>query len=453
MGFHEKLRLLYVACTRARDHLVVSVHRKARNLGDDQSSWTHAELLWHAADAARRSPVRSRPRPACARCRIRRAAPPPDRATLAGRARRSAFARGRAPPLRRRHHAGASGRRTRRGRPIPAWPRNHATSSCRRGTRAATAPRSAGPCTRCSRPSTSPPAPASTTPRPRRPRPKACSARKPPSPRSRARAVASTTVQTASAHAHWRETYVAVPVEGLTLEGYVDLVYRDERGLVVVDYKTDASATRPTSTRRLDHYRIQGAAYALAVAEAVGEPVAACVFVFLDPDGAREVTITGDALAAAVAEVRALVAAERADPSPLAPGGVRRTLDSGRGVPNCWTREGRPLLRRVRCDRRPRRRRTGRVLRAARSRRSPVREDDLVRAVAPRDEQAGAPVVRLRQPRRRHDDALRRGPGAGEARRRAEGVHRRRARDRGPALLHATTASTTKARPGRCSRT
>ena len=28
MGFHEKLRLLYVACTRARDHLVVSAHRK-----------------------------------------------------------------------------------------------------------------------------------------------------------------------------------------------------------------------------------------------------------------------------------------------------------------------------------------------------------------------------------------------------------------------------------------
>jgi hypothetical protein len=47
--------------------------------------------------------------------------------------------------------------------------------------------------------------------------------------------------------------------------------------------------------------------------------VAACVFVFLDPDGAREVTIAGDALAAAVAEVRTLVAAERADPSPLAP--------------------------------------------------------------------------------------------------------------------------------------
>ncbi len=49
MGFHEKLRMLYVACTRARDHLVVSVHRKARERKPDQTRWTHAELLWEAA--------------------------------------------------------------------------------------------------------------------------------------------------------------------------------------------------------------------------------------------------------------------------------------------------------------------------------------------------------------------------------------------------------------------
>ena len=30
MGFDERIRLLYVACTRARDHLVVSLHRKER---------------------------------------------------------------------------------------------------------------------------------------------------------------------------------------------------------------------------------------------------------------------------------------------------------------------------------------------------------------------------------------------------------------------------------------
>ena len=37
MDFHEKLRLLYVAMTRARDHLVVSVHRPAKAPGDDRT--------------------------------------------------------------------------------------------------------------------------------------------------------------------------------------------------------------------------------------------------------------------------------------------------------------------------------------------------------------------------------------------------------------------------------
>ena len=85
-----------------------------------------------------------------------------------------------------------------------------------------------------------------------------------------------------------------MPVEGLTLEGYVDLVYRDRSGgdgLVVVDYKTDAIADDAMLAARLAHYRVQGAAYAIAVAAATGERVDRCVFVFLAPDGVREVEI------------------------------------------------------------------------------------------------------------------------------------------------------------------
>ena len=52
MEFHEKLRLLYVAATRARDHLVISVHRPDRVLPTEPSAWTHAELLWAAAEGA-----------------------------------------------------------------------------------------------------------------------------------------------------------------------------------------------------------------------------------------------------------------------------------------------------------------------------------------------------------------------------------------------------------------
>jgi CRISPR/Cas system-associated exonuclease Cas4 (RecB family) len=131
-------------------------------------------------------------------------------------------------------------------------------------------------------------------------------------------AVASAIVQRAASCSHWRETYVAVPFDGITLEGYVDLVFRDDDGLVVVDYKTD-SVDAETRAERIIHYRIQAAAYALAVAEATGERVVRGVLCFLDPAGATEVEFTGPDLDAAVAEVRALVAATRDDPRPPPP--------------------------------------------------------------------------------------------------------------------------------------
>ena len=41
MGYDERLRLLYVACTRARDHLVVSLHRRARTPPADPATQPH----------------------------------------------------------------------------------------------------------------------------------------------------------------------------------------------------------------------------------------------------------------------------------------------------------------------------------------------------------------------------------------------------------------------------
>ncbi|MDP9334468.1 MAG: hypothetical protein M3Q30_14365, partial [Actinomycetota bacterium] len=74
-----------------------------------------------------------------------------------------------------------------------------------------------------------------------------------------------------------------------------------------------------TRSERVTGYRIQAAAYALAVAEATGEPVVRGVLCFLDPSGATEVEFAGHDLDAAVAEVRALVAAARDDPAPPPP--------------------------------------------------------------------------------------------------------------------------------------
>jgi ATP-dependent helicase/nuclease subunit A len=101
---------------------------------------------------------------------------------------------------------------------------------------------------------------------------------------------------------YWRELYVAAPADGVTVEGFIDLLYETPDGLVVVDYKTDVVPGEADLDAAVARYRLQGAAYALALQEALGRPVARCVFVFVQPRGAREQTI--DDLEAAVAEVR-----------------------------------------------------------------------------------------------------------------------------------------------------
>ena len=52
MSYHERIRLLYVACTRARDHLVVSLHRAERANDPEPEKRTNAELLLDGMGAA-----------------------------------------------------------------------------------------------------------------------------------------------------------------------------------------------------------------------------------------------------------------------------------------------------------------------------------------------------------------------------------------------------------------
>jgi ATP-dependent helicase/nuclease subunit A len=80
-------------------------------------------------------------------------------------------------------------------------------------------------------------------------------------------ALAHPVVRRAASRAHWKETYVGTVIDGVLLEGYVDLLYREDDGrLVVVDYKTDAAPTADT----LAVYETQLALYARAVADATG---------------------------------------------------------------------------------------------------------------------------------------------------------------------------------------
>jgi ATP-dependent exoDNAse (exonuclease V) beta subunit len=103
----------------------------------------------------------------------------------------------------------------------------------------------------------------------------------------------------------WREVPVAAEVDGMLLEGFVDLLVETDDGLAVVDYKTDQVADDDLD-RLLARYAVQGAAYAVALEAALDRPVTRCVFVFARPGGALERDVPD--LAAAKADVHRRIA-------------------------------------------------------------------------------------------------------------------------------------------------
>jgi ATP-dependent exoDNAse (exonuclease V) beta subunit len=97
-------------------------------------------------------------------------------------------------------------------------------------------------------------------------------------------ALGSDVVKRAAVRSHWRESYVgAVQPDGTILEGFVDLIYREDDGrLVIVDYKTDAVPAAALDSR-VTYYAPQLQAYATTLPNA-GPPV----LLFLNPAGAVE---------------------------------------------------------------------------------------------------------------------------------------------------------------------
>ena len=90
-------------------------------------------------------------------------------------------------------------------------------------------------------------------------------------------ALESDVVQRAARRKHWREVYVGVPYGGGVLEGFIDLLYEDDDGLVIVDYKTDSWRSESELDAKVDRYHIQLQAYA----SAVGREVARALLLFL----------------------------------------------------------------------------------------------------------------------------------------------------------------------------
>lgn len=115
-------------------------------------------------------------------------------------------------------------------------------------------------------------------------------------------ALRSGVAQQAAATEHWREVWVGATVGECVVEGYIDLLYRQSSGLVVVDWKTDQVGDDPNdeeTNTKLQRYRLQGASYVAALESATGLRVERMVFVFVNEDQAveRELPDLRDAIA------------------------------------------------------------------------------------------------------------------------------------------------------------
>jgi ATP-dependent exoDNAse (exonuclease V) beta subunit len=104
-------------------------------------------------------------------------------------------------------------------------------------------------------------------------------------------ALASEVVQRAATREHWRESYVgASRPDGTLLEGHIDLVYRDDDGrLQIVDYKTDAVPEGAIDSR-VTYYKPQIHAYREALTAATRSTVSTTLL-FLNPEGSVAIPV------------------------------------------------------------------------------------------------------------------------------------------------------------------
>jgi len=77
-----------------------------------------------------------------------------------------------------------------------------------------------------------------------------------------------------------RELPFVYKFEGLLVEGILDLLFQEEEGMVIVDYKTDLAEQAELERRWVD-YSWQGLVYAAAMADISGRPVKEVSFLFV----------------------------------------------------------------------------------------------------------------------------------------------------------------------------
>ncbi|MEQ8717831.1 MAG: UvrD-helicase domain-containing protein [Acidimicrobiales bacterium] len=293
LDFHEKIRLLYVACTRARDHLVVSLHRTAPGSVSSvpaRGDMTAAQLLADAG-AASAPPVPGLAGGSLSSVKPREVVVPADRETwerdiAAARrslsTRRSIAATAVAAELHDPEavdaatvEATAAGlAKSARDLDLPPWNKGRYGTAIGRAVHATLQTVDLATGEGLGAIASAQAAAEGVVARAGLVAALAGSA------------LDSEVVARAAHLPHWRELYVAALLGERILEGYVDLLYRTPEGLVVVDHKTDQLGGPRDFARAADRYGLQGAAYSLAVEEATGEQVVSCVLLFLAEHGA-----------------------------------------------------------------------------------------------------------------------------------------------------------------------
>ncbi len=91
---------------------------------------------------------------------------------------------------------------------------------------------------------------------------------------------------------YWREVPMAIPIGGGVLEGIIDLLFEEDGELVLVDYKTDRVSEAQLGDVAVERYGMQVGAYALAVERGTGKPVKDAALLYLSRD--TEVSLGAD---------------------------------------------------------------------------------------------------------------------------------------------------------------
>ena len=284
MGDAERRRLLYVACTRAVDHLVVSLHRKPEKTDEGTAKSTSATVLAEAGAAGNGAQRATSPpvplaRPTSAAPEL----PWADAELWAGeRARAIAQASVRstvsATAVARTAAVDDEGlAKDPVDLDLPPWQRGRYGTAIGRAVHAVLQDADLATGDDVDRLAVA-----------------QCAAEgifgfeAQVAALSRSALAAPVVRQAAAGAPHWRELFVVAEVGPVVLEGYVDLLVRTDRGLVIVDYKTDQWRTGVDRDERLARYRRQLAAYGLALERLLDEPTVGGILVHCRTDGPGE---------------------------------------------------------------------------------------------------------------------------------------------------------------------